>query len=169
MTTKVVEANDGVFSTGMAVAPVTDWRYYGKPRLYNFLGTILRPFFILDSVYTERYMKTPALNPQGYVDSAVNNMTGFRDTKYLLAHGTGDDNGKRKKYIKYLYKRSKSINLVHFQHTAVLVDKLTLEDIHNYRVQIFPDSNHAIRHHNANKNVYYLLTEFLIERYYYDK
>lgn len=76
---------------------------------------------------------------------------------------------REKKYIKYLYKRPKSINLVHFQHTAVLVDKLTLEDIHNYRVQIFPDSNHAIRHHNANKNVYYLLTEFLIERYYYDK
>jgi dipeptidyl aminopeptidase len=42
-------------------------------------------------------MKTPKLNPQGYIDSAVNNMTGFRNTKYLLAHGTGDDNGKRKK------------------------------------------------------------------------
>lgn len=99
----------------------------------------------LDSVYTERYMMTPKLNPAGYENSAVNNMTGFRNAKYLLAHGTGDDN-------------------VHFQHTAVLVDKLTLEDIHNYRVQIYPDSNHAIRHHNANKNVYYLLTEFLIER-----
>ncbi|KAK4510874.1 uncharacterized protein ATC70_005309 [Mucor velutinosus] len=127
MTTKVIEANDGVFSTGMAVAPVTDWRFY-------------------DSVYTERYMMTPKLNPVGYENSAVNNMTGFRNAKYLLAHGTGDDN-------------------VHFQHTAVLVDKLTLEDIHNYRVQIYPDSNHAIRHHNANKNVYYLLTEFLIESF----
>ncbi|GAA5809797.1 hypothetical protein MFLAVUS_003210 [Mucor flavus] len=127
MATKVIEANDGVFSTGMAVAPVTDWRYY-------------------DSVYTERYMKTPELNVDGYRDSAVNNMTGFNNAKYLLAHGTGDDN-------------------VHFQHTAVLVDKLTLADIHNYRVQIFADSNHAIKHHNANKNVYYLLTDYLLESF----
>ncbi|CAO3622792.1 unnamed protein product [Mucor hiemalis] len=127
MTTKVIEANDGVFSTGLAVAPVTDWRYY-------------------DSVYTERYMKTPVLNPEGYESSAVNNMTGFKNAKYLLAHGTGDDN-------------------VHFQHSAVLVDKLTLADVHNYRVQFFPDSNHAIRFHNANKNVYYLLTEYLLESF----
>jgi dipeptidyl aminopeptidase len=54
--------------------------------------------------------------------------------------------------------------IVHFQHSAVLVDKLTLEDIHNYRVQFFPDSNHRINFHNANKNVYYLLTEFLLDR-----
>lgn len=54
-------------------------------------------FSSVDSVYTERYMKTPLLNPQGYIDSAVNNMTGFKDTKYLLAHGTGDDNGKKEK------------------------------------------------------------------------
>jgi dipeptidyl aminopeptidase len=37
MTTKVVEANDGVFSTGMAVAPVTDWRYYGKLKICVFI------------------------------------------------------------------------------------------------------------------------------------
>lgn len=46
-----------------------------------------------DSIYTERYMLTPELNPEGYTQSAVNNMTGFEDTKYLLIHGTGDDNG----------------------------------------------------------------------------
>ncbi|ORX50588.1 hypothetical protein DM01DRAFT_1096895 [Hesseltinella vesiculosa] len=45
MTTKVLEADDGVFSVGMAVAPVTDWRYY-------------------DSVYTERYMLTPNSTPK---------------------------------------------------------------------------------------------------------
>lgn len=49
---------------------------------------------LLDSIYTERYMLTPELNPDGYKVSAVNNMTGFQDTDFLLVHGTGDDNGK---------------------------------------------------------------------------
>lgn len=44
-------------------------------------------------------MKTPQLNPDGYIQSAVNNMTGFQDTNFLLVHGTGDDNGKSKKKI----------------------------------------------------------------------
>ncbi|ORY96450.1 dipeptidyl peptidase IV N-terminal region-domain-containing protein [Syncephalastrum racemosum] len=127
MTSKVLEANDGVFSVGLAVAPVTDWRFY-------------------DSIYTERYMSTPQLNPQGYETSAVNNMTGFENVKYLLAHGTGDDN-------------------VHFQNSAILVDKLTQANIHNYRTQFYPDSNHRIQHHNANPNIYYLLTEFLWESF----
>ncbi|KAI8098851.1 dipeptidyl peptidase IV N-terminal region-domain-containing protein [Halteromyces radiatus] len=127
MTTKVIEADDGVFATGMAVAPVTDWHFY-------------------DSIYTERYMLTPDMNMDGYQQSAVNNMTGFDHAKYLLIHGTGDDN-------------------VHFQHSAVLVDKLTLANIHNYRVQFYPDSNHRINYHNANANVYHLLTEFLFESF----
>ncbi|CAO3649934.1 unnamed protein product [Cunninghamella echinulata] len=127
MTTKVIESDDGVFRSGLAVAPVTDWRFY-------------------DSVYTERYMLTPSLNPEGYEKSAVNNMTGFEHADYLLVHGTGDDN-------------------VHFQHSAVLVDKLTLANVHRYRVQFYPDSNHRISYHNANPNVYYLLTEFLFESF----
>ncbi|KAI9021768.1 dipeptidyl peptidase IV N-terminal region-domain-containing protein [Phycomyces nitens] len=126
LTSKVVEANSGLFSAAMAVAPVTDWRFY-------------------DSFYTERYMKTPEMNPKGYIKSAVNNMTGFSNTDFLLAHGTGDDN-------------------VHFQNSAVLIDKLTKANVRNYRVQFFTDSNHAIQYHNANKNLYYLLTEFLWKR-----
>lgn len=39
-------------------------------------------------------MLTPQLNADGYQRSAVNNMTGFNHTSYLLVHGTGDDNGK---------------------------------------------------------------------------
>ncbi|CAG8586218.1 1220_t:CDS:10 [Ambispora gerdemannii] len=58
LTGKVVEANSGIFKLAIAVAPVTDWRFY-------------------DSIYTERYMKTPQLNRDGYRQSAIWNMTGF--------------------------------------------------------------------------------------------
>ncbi|KAI8333132.1 dipeptidyl peptidase IV N-terminal region-domain-containing protein [Chlamydoabsidia padenii] len=126
LASKCIEANSGLFSAGLAVAPVTDWRFY-------------------DSIYTERYMLTPQLNPQGYVSSAVNNMTGFANSKFLLVHGTADDN-------------------VHFQNTATLVDKLTRASIHTYKVQFYTDSDHYITHNNANANLYYLLTDFLWER-----
>ncbi|OBZ88076.1 putative dipeptidyl-aminopeptidase B [Choanephora cucurbitarum] len=127
LTTKVVEANSGLFSAAMAVAPVTDWRFY-------------------DSVYTERYMLTPEMNPDGYMQSAVNNMTGFENTRYLLAHGTSDDN-------------------VHFQNSATLVDKLTSANIHNYQVQYYTDNDHTIQYHDAHQNVYHLLTNFLWESF----
>jgi dipeptidyl aminopeptidase len=94
MTSKVIEANSGVFVSGLAVAPVTDWHFYGKWK-GNFKLKEHPFIYTLDSVYTERYMLTPEMNPDGYETSAVNNMTGFRNAKYLLAHGTGDDNGKK--------------------------------------------------------------------------
>jgi dipeptidyl aminopeptidase B len=45
---------------------------------------------IVDTVYTERYMKTPNINPLGYVKSEVTNMTGFKNAMFLLIHGTAD-------------------------------------------------------------------------------
>ncbi|KAG8746072.1 hypothetical protein FRC10_006175 [Ceratobasidium sp. 414] len=73
MTSKVLEANAGVHTLGMAVAPVTSWRLY-------------------DSVYTERYMGLPDKNPGGYVNASVARVEGFRHANFLLAHGSGDDN-----------------------------------------------------------------------------
>ncbi|WVR09063.1 hypothetical protein IAU60_006124 [Kwoniella sp. DSM 27419] len=75
MTCKTVEADSGIFTLGMAVAPVTNWLYY-------------------DSIYTERYMSTPTANELGYVSSAVNNVTSFAGDKvdFIWAHGSGDDN-----------------------------------------------------------------------------
>nr|CAG8529769.1 15075_t:CDS:10 [Entrophospora candida] len=117
VTSKVIEADSGAFQIGIAVAPVIDWRFY-------------------DSVYTERYMKTPELNPNGYELSAVTNMTGFDNAKFLLIHGTGDDN-------------------VHFQNSLSLIDRFTLASVHNYRVQIYTDSDHSIQKHNANRETNY--------------
>jgi hypothetical protein len=70
----VIEANSSVFSLGMSVAPVTDWAFY-------------------DSIYTERYMSTPQLNAAGYARGQISGMAGFHHADYLLAHGSGDDNG----------------------------------------------------------------------------
>jgi prolyl oligopeptidase family protein len=62
--------------------------------------------FSIDSIYTERYMDLPQKNPGGYINTSITNMTGFRDTDFLLAHGSGDDN-------------------VHFANSAHLLDMFT--------------------------------------------
>lgn len=73
MSSRIATAGDSAIAAAVAVAPVTDWRFY-------------------DSIYTERYMQTPEGNPL-YGDSAVlGRSTGLGETAYLCIHGTGDDN-----------------------------------------------------------------------------
>lgn len=62
-----------VFQAGIAVAPVTNWKWY-------------------DSIYTERYMQTEAENEQGYAENSPVNFTEKLKGKYLLVHGLADDN-----------------------------------------------------------------------------
>lgn len=118
LTLKTLEKDAGQhFKFGLSVAPVTDWRFY-------------------DSVYTERYMHTPEENGQGYNKSAVRNATAIgQATRFLLMHGTGDDN-------------------VHFQNSLKFLDLLDLAGVENYDVHVFPDSDHSIRYHNANVIVF---------------
>jgi dipeptidyl-peptidase-4 len=63
----------GIFKMGIAVAPVTNWRYY-------------------DTVYTERYLQTPQLNASGYDDNSPSTYAANLSGNFLLVHGTGDDN-----------------------------------------------------------------------------
>lgn len=125
MTLKTLEADAGeTFSFGMSVAPVTQWSLY-------------------DSVYTERYMHTPQKNAEGYERASVHNVTQLGKAKrFLLCHGTGDDN-------------------VHFQNSAKLLDKLDQAGVENYDFHAFPDSDHAIRFHNANTIIYDKLFSWL--------
>lgn len=118
MTLKTLEQDAGeTFSYGMAVAPVTDWRFY-------------------DSIYTERYMLTPQTNADGYASSAISNVSALsQNVRFLLMHGVADDN-------------------VHMQNSLTLLDKLDLAGIENYDVHVFPDSDHGIYFHNANRIVY---------------
>ena len=73
MSTNCLLKGNDVFSTAIAVAPVTSWRFY-------------------DSVYTERYMQTPQENASGYDDNSPINYADKLKGNYLLVHGTGDDN-----------------------------------------------------------------------------
>ncbi|KAL4062523.1 dipeptidyl aminopeptidase [Scleroderma citrinum] len=73
MASKIAEADAGIHSLAIAVAPVTSWRLY-------------------DSIYTERYMGLPSDNPGGYINASISSVDGFRNVDYLLMHGSGDDN-----------------------------------------------------------------------------
>ncbi|GLA64044.1 hypothetical protein AtubIFM56815_007066 [Aspergillus tubingensis] len=129
MTLKTLEQDAGqTFQYGMAVAPVTDWRHY-------------------DSVYTERYMHTPAHNPNGYDNTSITDMTALQQTvRFLVIHGASDDN-------------------VHIQNTLVLVDKLDLAGVQNYDLHFYPDSDHSINFHNAHRMVYERLSSWLVNAF----
>ena len=65
-------------------------------------------------------MDLPQKNPGGYINASITNMTGFRDTDFLLAHGSGDDN-------------------VHFANSAHLLDMFTSNQIRKFRFRMFTD------------------------------
>ncbi|KAK6336411.1 hypothetical protein TWF696_001969 [Orbilia brochopaga] len=129
LTLKTLETDAGqTFQYGMAVAPVTDWRFY-------------------DSIYTERYMHTPQHNPEGYDASTISNAEALgQNVRFLMMHGVADDN-------------------VHFQNSLTLLDKLDLAGVENYDVHVFPDSDHSIYFHNANKIVYDKLASWLVKAF----
>ncbi|MFD2532699.1 S9 family peptidase [Gracilimonas halophila] len=119
----LAEGSD-IFSTAIAVAPVTDWRYY-------------------DTIYTERFMQTPQLNPEGYNEGAPITKAGQIEGSYLLIHGTGDDN-------------------VHYQNTIEMIDALIAADV-QFETMLYPNKAHSIYGGNARRHLYRLMTEFILE------
>jgi dipeptidyl-peptidase-4 len=73
MSSLAITKGADVFKTAIAVAPVTNWRYY-------------------DNIYTERYLKRPQENPAGYDENSPVTHAAKLKGNYLLIHGTGDDN-----------------------------------------------------------------------------
>lgn len=112
----------GVFKAALAVAPVTDWRFY-------------------DTIYTERYMRTPQENPAGYDESAPLTYADSLRGSFLLVHGTGDDN-------------------VHFQNSVRLVQRLEAAN-KQFDMRIYPGRTHAIAGGNTRENLYGLFTTWL--------
>ncbi len=111
----------GVFCCGIAVAPVTDWRFY-------------------DTVYTERFMRTPQENPSGYDCSPLHRYQGMQG-KLLLIHGTADDN-------------------VHFQNTTELSEVLVQKG-YQFDMHVYTNRNHSIFGGNTRHHLMTRMEEFL--------
>lgn len=115
---------DGTFKVGIAVAPVTDWRFY-------------------DTIYTERFMRTPQENPDGYKASSVLEVAHNLRGKLLLIHGSADDN-------------------VHVQNAMDFAELLVQRDL-PFDMALYTDKNHSIyggktRDHLFKKMISYLQT-----------
>lgn len=110
-----------VFNCGIAVAPVTDWRFY-------------------DTVYTERFMRTPQENPNGYDCSPLHRYEKLKGD-LLLMHGLADDN-------------------VHFQNTAELSEALVQAGV-LFDMQVYTNRNHSIWGGNTRHHVFSRIESYL--------
>ncbi|RYJ53595.1 S9 family peptidase [Flavobacterium petrolei] len=119
----IMKGND-VFKMAIAVAPVTNWRFY-------------------DSVYTERYMTTPQENANGYDDNSPINHVDKLKGKFLLIHGSGDDN-------------------VHVQNSMQMMEAL-IQANKQFDSQIYPDNNHGIYGGKTRVQLYTKMTNFIKE------
>jgi len=124
MSTNSLLKGSDVFEMAIAVAPVTSWRFY-------------------DTIYTERFMRTPEENPSGYDDNSPFNYPEKLKGKYLLVHGSGDDN-------------------VHLQHTMRMSEAL-IQANKQFDWAIYPDNNHSIKGGNTRVHLFNKMTEFIHE------
>ncbi len=113
-----------VFETAISVSPVTSWRFY-------------------DTIYTERFMQTPQMNPEGYRKGSPLTYADLVEGEYLLVHGTGDDN-------------------VHFQNTIHWINALLRNGV-QFELMIYPNRNHGIYGGNTRHHLWRLLTDFVVE------
>ncbi|RLD53438.1 MAG: S9 family peptidase, partial [Bacteroidetes bacterium] len=125
MSTSCLTKGADYFCMAVAVAPVTNWRYY-------------------DNIYTERFMRTPGENPDGYDDNSPINHVGKLRGSYLLIHGTSDDN-------------------VHIQNSIDLVTALVGAN-KQFDMQFYPNSNHGIyTGRNTRIHLYTRITNFIYD------
>ena len=112
-----------IFKLGIAVAPVTNWRFY-------------------DTIYTERFLQTPQENPEGYDKNSPINFAHLMKGKYLLIHGTADDN-------------------VHYQNAIEMAEAL-IQNNKDFEFMTYPDKNHGIYGGNTRHHLYKKMTDFLL-------
>jgi dipeptidyl-peptidase-4 len=113
-----------IYHTGMSVAPVPDQRLY-------------------DAIYQERYMRTPAENPEGFKQGSPITFAANLAGDLLIVHGTGDDN-------------------VHYQGTEMLINEF-IKLNKTFTMMAYPNRTHGIREGEGTTiHLYGLLTRFLL-------
>ena len=112
-----------VFRAGIAIAPPTSWRYY-------------------DTIYTERFMRTPQENAEGYNECPIARAAKLHGT-LLLCHGMADDN-------------------VHFRNTAEYTEALVQAD-KDFRQLVYTNRNHSIYGGNTRRHLYRQCITFFME------
>jgi dipeptidyl-peptidase 4 len=122
LTSLCMVKSNGLFKMGIAVAPVTNWRFY-------------------DTIYTERFLQTPQENPQGYDENSPINFAENLQGKFLIIHGTADDN-------------------VHFQNSAEMI-KALIQNGKQFDTAIYPDKDHSIYGGNTRYHLYQKMTNYI--------
>lgn len=112
-----------IFKMAIAVAPVTNWRFY-------------------DTIYTERFMRTPQENPSGYDENSPLNFANNLKGKYLLIHGTADDN-------------------VHIQNAMRMTEEL-IQKNKDFEWAVYPDKNHSIYGGYTRIHLFEKITNFIL-------
>ena len=113
----------GVFAAGVAVAPPTSWRYY-------------------DSIYTERFMRTPKENKEGYDDSPIGRAAQLKG-RLLICHGTADDN-------------------VHYRNTMEYAEALVQAD-KDFSTLAYTNRNHSIYGGNTRRHLFRQITQWFVQ------
>lgn len=123
MSSLAMTKGQGLFKLGIAVAPVTNWRFY-------------------DNIYTERFMRTPQENPDGYDDNSPIHFAQDLQGKYFLIHGAADDN-------------------VHYQNSMEMVSALTKAN-KQFNLFIYPNKNHGIYGGNTRNHLFNMIHDYIL-------
>lgn len=105
MASLLISKGADYFKAAIAVAPVTNWKYY-------------------DNIYTERFLRKPADNKSGYEDNSPVNFVKNIKGKFLLVHGSADDN-------------------VHYQNSMEMAKALVMNNV-PFEFMTYPNKNHGI-------------------------
>ena len=122
MTLMTMTSSKGVYKAGVAIAPVTDWKFY-------------------DTIYTERYMRTPQENFEGYEKTSPLVHAAQLEGRLLLVSGTADDN-------------------VHFQNSLQFSEALVQAN-KQFDMQFYTNRDHSIYGCNTRLHLYTKVVDFL--------